>query len=455
MSEPVFSLLSGKTLLVLSAVFAVAGVDMMQRFRHRKTHLFFAVFLGTALSMGLMRMTALILQPATIQNPFVMAAGVVLIVLLWNTLFGPWETKTKAAILGTFLFWLALHIFRNDSPEDAKVHLIAAATALVPAFVWCRMFLKYHSERVGTVILLFFAGILSTVPILFYDTLVRRGAELHFFFFTVKPQSFSVAAQTFVTSVLPHAAGMQKMFLTTMVSFVLVGLIEEVSKYWVVSRSGKSLFASIDDVLQLSIMGAIGFAFAENIINPMYFTAFVRDYLLHEAAPDLSGFFANVLGRSVLTSMVHIVSTGVMGYFLGLSIFASSYLEERHAQGKTYRLLSFLHGVLRMKETSIFRVQMVMTGLLSAIALHGVFNFMVTLPDLLPGNPSTLGDMWPSAPGLIGGVPFLLLPSLVYVVGGFWLLTSLFMRAEAMKERGHLQRREVLAAGDETEEESN
>lgn len=450
MSEPLFSsALHAKTLLVLGVILAIASVDLVQRFHRRKTHLYFAVLLGTVLSFGLMRITALILLPQHLENPFVMAAGIVMIVLLWKTLFGSWETHTKATILGTFLFWLALHIFRNDSAEDAKVHLIAAATALVPAVIWCRLFLKYHSERLGAVILLFLAGILSTVPILFYDTLVRKGVELNFFFFTIKPQSFGVAAQTFVTSVAPQVAGTEKMLLTTIVSFVLVGIIEEVSKYWVVSRSGKSLFASIDDVMQLAIMGAIGFAFAENIINPVYFTAFVRDFLLHESAPDLPGFLANVLGRSVLTSMVHIVSTGVMGYFLGLSIFASSYLEERHASGKTYRLLSFLHGVLRMKEASIFRVQMILTGLLAAVTLHGLFNFMVTLPDLLPGNPSSLGDVWASAPGMVGKVPLLLIPSLIYVVGGFWLLTTLFLRTDAMKERGHLLRREILASGEE------
>jgi len=452
MSEPVFSLLSGRTLLVLSAVLAVAGVDLVQRYKGRTSHLLFALFLGTVLSFGLMRMTSLILMPASLENPFVMAAGIVLVALLWKTLFGPWEAQTKAAILGTFLFWLALVIFRDDTKDEARIHLIAAATALVPAFIWCRLFLKYHAERRGVVILFFLAGILSTVPILFYDTLVRRGAELNFFFFSIKPQSFNTAAQSFVNSFAPQSAGLQQMLLVSLVTFVLVGLIEEFSKYWVVSRSGKTIFASIDDVMQLAVMSAIGFAFAENIINPVYFTAFVRDYLIHNAAPDLSGFFANVLGRSVLTSMVHIVSTGVMGYFLGLSIFASSYLEEKHAKGKAYRLLSFLHGILRVREVSIFRTQMILTGLLCAVALHGTFNFMVTLPDMLPGNPHNIGDLWMSAPSVLANIPLLLVPSLLYVVGGFWLLTHLFLRTDAMRERGHLLKKEVLEDTDPNEE---
>lgn len=315
----------------------------------------------------------------------------------------------------------------------------------MPAGVWCFLFLKYHKERMSSVGLLFLAGILSTVPILFYDTLVRRGVEMQFLLFRIKPESFNQTSHTFVSGQLTSGSQTQSVILATLISFFFVGLIEEVSKYWVLSRSGKQLFASIDDVMQLSIIVAIGFAFAENIINPVYFSSFVREYLLHGSAPDVLGFLSNVLGRSVLTNMVHILSTGVMGYFLGLAIFAGPVLAERHARKKSYRLLAFLHRMLRLKEISIFRVQMLVTGLLSAIVLHGLFNFLVTLPEILPGQPRSVAEMiGPSAPLFLDRVPLLLLPALLYVVGGFWLLTTLFLRSENIAERGHLVAKEVL-----------
>jgi len=226
---------------------------------------------------------------------------------------------------------------------------------------------------------------------------------------------------------------------STLISFILVGLIEEVSKYWVLTRSARSIFSSIDDVMQLSIIVAIGFAFAENVINPVYFTGFVREFLLHGSAPDLTAFLSNVLGRSVLTSMVHIVSTGVLGYFLGLAIFGAPCLEEDQRKGKTHRLMVRVHQVLRLPELSIFRLRMLSTGLFCAIALHGIFNFLVTLPDILPGNPQSIGDIvGPDAPLILLRIPVLLLPALLYVVGGFWLLTSLFLRKENMVQRGEL-----------------
>jgi hypothetical protein len=439
-----FTLLTGKSLAVLCAIGAIATVDIARRIRHQTSHLFFAAALGTFLSVGLIRATDLFLEGST-SNPYAAALAVLLLAIGWRTLFGPWEVQTKTVLLVTFLFWISLRMFGDDSMSEFRIRMIAAAIALIPAVVWCRMFLKYHRERLSAVVLLFLAGVLSTVPILFYDSLVRRGVELKFFFFTIKPESFSRASEVFVTG---HASGLSQttmVILATLLSFVFVGLIEEVSKYWVLSRSGKQVFTSIDDVMQLSIMAAIGFAFAENVINPVYFTAFVREYLFHGAAPDIGGFVGNVLGRSVLTSMVHILSTGVMGYFLGLAIFASPVLAEAHAQGRVHRLLHALSNMLRLREVSVFRVQMLTTGLLAAVVLHGAFNFLVTLPDILPGNPQSVADLLGTdAPRFLGNVPLLLAPALLYVVGGFWLLTSLFMRKENIVERGHVVRKEEL-----------
>lgn len=435
---------AGKTVIVLCAVMALASIDIVRRVTHKPTHLFFATVLGTSLSLGLIK-TVEVFTNASEANPYAMALALLLVVLGWKSLFGPWEVQTKLTMLGTFLFWICLHLFAGDPAREQYVRLIAAGTALIPAAVWCMLFLKYHRERMSAVCLVFFAGILSTVPILFYDSLVRKGVEMQFFLFRLKPESFSQTAQNFVSGQLTTSSQAQSVVIVAFISFLFVGLIEEVSKYWVLSRSARQIFSSIDDVMQLSIIAAIGFAFAENIINPMYFQGFVNEFLMHAAGPDVGGFLGNVLGRSVLTSMVHILSTGVMGYFLGLAIFAEPVLKERHERHASFRLLHLLHRALRLREVSVFRVQMLVTGLLSAVLLHGVFNLLVTLPDILPGQPQSVADLiGPSAPSFLGLIPLLLLPALLYVVGGFWLLSTLFMRNENIVERGHVVPQEVF-----------
>ncbi len=434
---------AGKTAIVLCAVVALACVDIVRRNKHKPSHLFFATLLGTALSLGLIRTVDLFLQPGTQENPYAMALAVLLVVLGWKSLFGPWEVQTKLTMLGSFLFWISLHLFWEDSSEQQTVRLIAAGVALIPAVIWCMLFLKYHKERLSSVALLFCAGMLSTVPILFYDTLVRRGVEMQFFLFRIKPESFSQTAQSFVSGQLVAGGTMQSVVLATLLSYIFVGLIEEVSKYWVLSRSAKQLFHSIDDVMELSVIVAIGFAFAENIINPVYFTAFVKNFLF-DGSRDIGGFIGNVLGRSVLTSMVHIVSTGVMGYFLGLAIFAEPILAERHAQKRAHRWFCALHRLLRLEEVSVYRVQMLATGLITAILLHGFFNFLVTIPEILPGNPQSVADLIKGSPAFLDAVPLLLLPALLYVVGGFWLLTTLFLRKANIMERGQPIMKQIL-----------
>lgn len=426
----------GRTVVVIVAVAALASYDLARRLHHRPTHEIFACLLGTILSIGLIKISRALLDAGAPGNPYALALGVLLTALGWRALFGPWEVRTKATMLGTFLFWIALSILLHDAPADRTVRLVAAGVALVPAVVWCALFLKYHTERISAVLLMFLAGMLATVPILFYDALVRHGVAFNFFLFRLTPESFNQTSSVFVSGQLA-GGGIRTALLTSLLSFVLVGVIEETSKYWVLSRSGPGVFRSIDDVLQLAIVVAIGFAFAENIVNPVYFSGFVRDQLLNPQTRDLGGFLTNIIGRSVLTTMVHIVSTGTMGYFLGLSIFADPYLREGHEHGRAYRFLRVLHGLLRLPEESVFRTQMLLLGLLCAITLHSIFNFLVTLPDMLPTHPRSLGAVLGLSPSsLLQRIPFLLLPSLFYVVGGFWVLTELALRRENSKERG-------------------
>lgn len=431
------------TAVALLAVALLACLDLSRRLQHRPTHLLFACALGTALATGIILTARAMLGQSGEGNAFAAALALLLLAMCWRALFGPWEVQTKVAVLGTFVFWLVFAIVSRDAPEQRVVRLIAAGTALVPAAIWCRLFLKYHAQRFGTVALMFLSGMLATVPILFYDALVRHRIEFQFFLFRITPESFSQSSSAFVAGNLAGGGALRTTLLSAFVSFLIVGVIEELSKFWVLRRSGAPLFASIDDVLQLSIVVAIGFAFAENIVNPTYFVGFVREYLTAGAVPDVRGFLSNVLGRSILTSMVHIVATGVLGYFLGLAIFAGPYLKERHAQGYAFRITRSVHALLRLPEDRVFRTQMLMLGIFGAILLHAAFNFLVTIPEMLPGNPQTLGSAFGMEDdSFFHRIPLLLPPALLYVVGGFWLLTGLFLKKENAAERGHLLTRE-------------
>ena len=435
-------------LLIGGIVTALAVIDLLSRSRKRSTHLLFGCVLGSLLSWGILLLTQAFGAADSIQNPYLLGFAFIVLIIAWKALFGPWETHAKAAILGTFLFWIAFHILGKEAASTRLVHLYSMAIGLVPAVLWCVLFLKYHKERISAVLLLFFSGMLSTAPILFYDMLVRKGVDLQFFLFRVTPENFSASSHGFVSGALVGVNGIQSALFTTLISFLIVGVIEEVSKYWVLRKSGTSIFTSIDDVFELGIIAAIGFAYAENVINPSYFGGFIRDFLLNASQPDVLGFISNILGRSVLTSMVHILSTGVLAYALGLALFAPSYLSERQSHGKHYPFLHLVHKLLQVREVSVFRTYIMLIGLTAAIVLHAMFNFMVTLPDLLPTHPQSIGELLQlSHNSFWNNIPLLLVPSMLYVVGGFWFITSLFLRRENAEERGHLETREVFVRG--------
>ncbi len=402
-------------------------------------HYLFAILIGTIVTFTLISLYDAIFQAPNPQNPFLMAFIVASVIVVWTFLFGPWRPQVKATILGTFVFWMAVHLILNEAPSERSARILATLIALVPAVIWCLLFIKEHKQRLSLVILMFFAGMLSTAPILFYDALVRHNVELQFFLFRVIPENFSRSSSVFVSGNVVNATGMQSTLIATMISFLIVGLIEEVSKFWVLKKSGQQFFSSIDDVLQLGIIVAIGFAFAENVMNPTYFLAFVRSYLINPEVPQWGAFMGNVLGRAILTNMVHILATGVLAYFYALTLFAKPVLEEEHRAGKVHFIPLLVYKVLRIPEEMTYKLEKLTLGFVIAIALHGIFNFLVTLPDLLPGNPRTLGDLFSSPDGSpLHLVALLIIPSLFYVVGGFWVLSILFYSKQNMQERGVL-----------------
>lgn len=422
---------------ILLGAFSVAIVVVRFLYPRSAPQYMFGFAVGTVITFALIAFERSIFAGAG-QDPFVMTAGILCLIIGWKLLFGPWNPGIKAFMLGTFIFWISVHLIARESGTERIAHMLAVLVALVPAVIWCLLFLQYHKERLSIVVLMFFSGMLATAPILLYDKVLRSGLELQFFLFRIVPESFTQSSNTFAMG--RFESGYQSAIMATLISFLLVGLIEEMSKFWVLSKSGKPVFSSIDDVIQLGIFVAIGFAFAENVLNPNYFLAFVS-YHLVQMQPDWSGFFGNFFGRAILTNMVHIVSTGVLGYYYGLALFADSYLRDEAKAGRRVLVPRFLHRMLRLPEEDTFRRMMVCMGIVFSVLLHGLFNFLVTLPSILPGEPQTVGDVLGAPAGSwLHAIAILIVPSLFYVVGGFWLLSTLFASKRCTKERGRLVR---------------
>ena len=429
-----------RTLIVFSVIVGFGMFDQMRWQGSKERHQYFYAFvLGTIVTWILIAFKRAFFETGIGQDPFLMALGITCVVIGWKFLFGPWNASIKATVLGTFLFWVIYAILRFKTKEDIIATAIAAVIAIIPALIWCKLFLSYHKERRSVVLLAFFAGMLSTVPILFWNELMIRGIQLNFFIFKVVPVSFGSSSQQFVSGseIFQGVSAKTGILLTTLVTYLIVGVIEEASKFWVLRHSSRDFFRSIDDTLQLAIVVALGFAFAENLANPTYFIGFVKQYLVMPPSPMWGPLIGSVFGRAVLTTMVHVLSTGVLGYFFGLAFFASPLIRDQFTKGKGHPVMWVIHRMLSVRTEAVFSKTQLVTGILLAIVLHGCFDFIVSLPDVLPNHPATLGALLEMPPSsFLYGIGITVIPSLLYVVGGFWLLTYLFERKEDMKEFG-------------------
>lgn len=428
-----------RTAVVFVAIVAFGLFDQLRWHGKKDRYKYFYAFvLGTLVTWILIAFKRAFFETGVGEDPFLMALGMTCVVIGWKFLFGPWSASIKATVLGTFIFWASYAMLRYETRTEIFATAIACVLALIPVVIWCQLFLGYHRERRSVVLLAFFAGMLSTAPILFYAEIMRRGIELNFFVFKIVPLNYGSTSQQFINeSVFAGTSGVTTTVLVTLVTYLWVGIIEEVSKFWVLRHSSRDFFRSIDDTLQLAIMVALGFAFAENLVNPTYFVGFVKQYLLQPASPMWGPLISGVFGRAILTTMVHVVSTGVLGYFFGLAFYATPLLHEQFKSGKGHPFMMLLHRMLEIKTEAVFARTQIILGLFFSIVLHGIFDFIVSLPEVLPGHPASVGAILSLPPSsFLHGVGITLLPSLVYVVGGFWLLAYLFEKKEDLKEYG-------------------
>jgi RsiW-degrading membrane proteinase PrsW (M82 family) len=137
-------------------------------------------------------------------------------------------------------------------------------------------------------------------------------------------------------------------FALTVIAMLLIGPIEELAKYivlrWNVYYSHD--FNQIFDGIVYGITIALGFSFIEN-------AGYFIDLYLNQTT---SIFLITAIYRAIFTTLAHVVSTGIMGYYVGKAKFATS--------GK---------------------VSLILNGVFAAMLIHSFFDFM--LSGLVPYGP--------------------------------------------------------------------
>lgn len=265
--------------------------------------------------------------------------------------------------------------------------LVVFISAVVPAIVWLVLFLRKRRANRWLVLFTFIGGMVVAKMILIYQGF--WGETINLIFFKVNPVDFKENIGQILGS---------KPVLALLLSFVGVGVIEEYAKFWMMRLIGHHFFKSIDEVIEMAIVGALGFAFFENII---YFNQ-------HWEALGVGNFFAFALMRVTVVTMVHMLCSGILGYYFGMAYFASPMLMIQHMKQIRHPMLQFFHRVIHLRRSRLYHDEMLMIGMVLAMGLHGLYDFLLTLQIGI----------------LVLAVMFL------YFFGGFWLLSNLLKKKD-------------------------
>ena len=258
--------------------------------------------------------------------------------------------------------------------------------ALIPAMIWGILFYLKRPENRSLSTWTFLAGAIAVFPILLYKLSWQYFPWINAFKLADNYRYDFIGFSNFI--VLP---------LSVIITFMIVGVIEELMKFSAVKVGCKDNILTIDDGIMFFIIAALGFSFTENIL---YF----YNIWVIEGAGHL---FIPFLFRSLFSTFAHIMFSGILGYYYGVGHFAKPILQEEIRKNRRHWTILW-HKMLSIRKDRLFHEEKISEGLLIAVGLHAIFNIFLEM-----------------------NLTFLTVP---FLIGGFITLTYLLAKKENHKK---------------------
>lgn len=257
--------------------------------------------------------------------------------------------------------------------------------AMVPAMIWGYIFYKKKPEARGLMFLTFIVGALAVFPILLYKFLWQFFPWMNAFKLADHYSRDIIGFSN--TMILP---------LSVIITFMIVGIIEEIMKMISVKIIDEDNLSSIDDSIEFFILAALGFSFTENILY--FYNIWITQGTYNLLMPFLF--------RSSFSTFAHLLFSGVLGYYYGIAHFAKPILQEEIRKNRKHWTV-FLHKIFNFRKVKMFHQENIMEGLLVSIGLHAIFNIFLEM-----------------------NMTFMIVP---FLVGGYLTLSYLFQKKENRK----------------------
>lgn len=262
--------------------------------------------------------------------------------------------------------------------------------AFIPVFIWGRIFYGKNPENRSLTTITFFAGALAVFPILIYKSLWAVFPWMNAFRLADQYQDDIIGFSNLIF--LP---------LSVIITFMIVGCIEEIMKLLSVKVIDENEIKDIDDSMEFFIIAALGFSFTENILY------FYNIWLTQGPQNLLLPF----LFRSSFSTFAHLLFSGILGYYYGIAHFATPILQEE-LRANRQKWVVWAHKVFDIRKSHLFHKEVLLEGLLISIGLHALFNIFLEM-----------------------NLTFMIVP---FLVGGYMALNYLLNKKESHKQYGKL-----------------
>lgn len=262
--------------------------------------------------------------------------------------------------------------------------------ACIPAAIWGYIFYQKNPEKRGVTAITFIFGALAVFPILIYKFSWQFFPWMNAFKFAENYRNDIIGFSNAIT--LP---------LSIIITFMIVGIIEENMKFGSVKMVDDDEIKNIDDSMEFFILAALGFSFTENILY--FYNIWVAEGAYQLLLPFLF--------RSTFSTFAHLLFSGLLGYYYGIAHFAGPILQEE-IRAKNHFWSRIPRKILFFRREKLFHEEKMLEGLLLAIGLHALFNIFLEM-----------------------GLTFMIVP---FLVGGYVTLSYLFDLKDSHKDYGKL-----------------
>lgn len=276
--------------------------------------------------------------------------------------YHPQPVRIVIQIFGIGLFSM-LPVFGYKMIYENFLPLLAEYKLTSPLFTHPLLvgigFFALNLLLLNTILFTLSAGLTATLTIFKHDTLSNIKSAL-------KESSFDFVAVSMMIGLLVYLETIAETFLgidilqAVLGTILFLGVIEEYVKHLIVRLVDDKKLKDIDDAITLSLVVGLAFALIETFIYAVK-----------------AGDFSLMIYRAFMTLPIHLVASGIFGYYYGLAHFAKPILALNHKKDDAYDSdKDWLPKLLKCKRITAYGEAKMTKGLFLATLFHTIANVL-------------------------------------------------------------------------------